>query len=381
MLVRISEAHHALLRRLELGSYRERCLKILQGLGPLSETFISFSSFAQHQGIAGLEDQGLAEIGHGVLILCVLKIQLSKCDRGLQILPAKAPWKSRTPQSVRREMGDYHASSGTLRHWPGFSDGRYMLHAGGLRYRVSESSVPVDDLVNDRQRLELLTRQATACIRKRRPARAVALLTEIIRQMPTNAAAYLNRGSAQATAGEVALAISDYTAAINLQPDLFEAWYDRGTTFMHVRRYENATADLTEAIRLKPDFALAYCNRGLAKFQLGDYDQALADYSTGIEHDDAVNYCYLNRGTLYLTLGEYQKAIDDLTRAIGDKPSDAIVLSRRGQAHEALGQSSRALDDFRAALEANPRLQSAEEGFARITAQQTRSDGDSRGSK
>lgn len=244
-----------------------------------------------------------------------------------------------------------------------------------------ESTVPADDLVNDRQRLELLTRQATACVRKRRPARAVALLTEIIRQMPTNAAAYLNRGSAQATAGEVALAISDYTAAINLQPDLVEAWYDRGTTFMHVRRYENATADLTEAIRLKPDFALAYCNRGLAKFQLGDYDQALADYSTGIEHDDAVNYCYLNRGTLYLTLGEYQKAIDDLTRAIGDKPSDAIVLSRRGQAHEALGQSSRALDDFRAALEANPRLQSAEEGFARITAQQTRSDGDSRGSK
>jgi len=88
-----------------------------------------------------------------------------------------------------------------------------------------------------------------------------------------------------------------------------------------------------------------------------------------------LNYCHLNRGTLYLALGEYQKAIEDLMRAIGGKPSDAIALSRRGQAREALGQTNQALDDFRAALEANPQLDSVEEGFARIMAQQQRSDG------
>jgi len=65
----------------------------------------------------------------------------------------------------------------------------------------------------------------------------------------------------------------------------------------------------------------------------------------------------------------------DLANAIGGKPSDAIALSRRGQAREALGQTNQALDDFRAALEANPQLDSAEEGFARIMAQQQRSDG------
>src|SRR5665254_21218 len=118
------------------------------------------------------------------------------------------------------------------------------------------------------------------------------MVTESIRQMPTNAAAYLNSGSAQATAGEVALAISDYTAAINLQPDLVEAWYDRGTTFMHLRRYENATADLTEAIRLKPDFALAYCNRGLGKFQRGDDGRVRGVYETYVEHDEDLNHCY-----------------------------------------------------------------------------------------
>jgi tetratricopeptide (TPR) repeat protein len=237
-----------------------------------------------------------------------------------------------------------------------------------------ESIAPAFDLANDPLRLDLLTRQATACVRARRPARAVALLTEIIRQKPTDPFAYLNRGSAQATAGEMGLAISDFTTAINLKADLVEAWYDRGTTFTHLRRYQNAVADFTETIRLKPDFALAYCNRGLASFQLGDYDRALVDYSVAIEYSDKLNYCYLNRGTLYLVLGEYQKAIDDLTQALGDKPSDAIALSRRGQAHEALGQVTQALDDFRAAIEANPNLESAKEGFSRITAQQHRSE-------
>ena len=151
-----------------------------------------------------------------------------------------------------------------------------------------ESIAPAFDLADDPLRLELLTRQATTCVRVRRPARAVALLTEIIRQKPTDPFAYLNRGSAQATAGEAGPAIGDFTTAMNLKPDLVEAWYDRGTTFTHLRRYQNAIADLTEAIRLKPDFALAYCNRGLASFQLGDYDHALVDYSVAIEYSDKI---------------------------------------------------------------------------------------------
>jgi len=124
---------------------------------------------------------------------------------------------------------------------------------------------------------KLLSDQATACVREGRTTQAVALLSEVIRRTPTDAGAYLNHGSAQASAGEVGLALSDYTTALHLQPDLVEAWYDRGTIFTHIRRYERAISDFTEAIRLKPDFALAYCNRGLANLQLGRYDDALAE--------------------------------------------------------------------------------------------------------
>ena len=50
-----------------------------------------------------------------------------------------------------------------------------------------------------------------------------------------------------------------------------------------------------------------------------------------------------------------------------------MALTRRGQAYEALGEKSKALDDFRAALDAQPNLESAKEGFARLMAEQQRS--------
>jgi tetratricopeptide (TPR) repeat protein len=108
--------------------------------------------------------------------------------------------------------------------------------------------------------------------------------------------------------------------------------------------------------------------------QLGRYGEALVDYVVAIDRDPKLAYCYFNRGSLYLTLGEYQKAISDLTEALGERHDDPFALTRRAQAYEAIGEKARALDDFRAALDANPKLESAREGFDRITTEQQRSD-------
>jgi len=205
----------------------------------------------------------------------------------------------------------------------------------------TESGLPIETLGSDKEQREALYQQATACVREGKPLQAVALLSQIIKSDPTAAVAYLNRGSAQASAGEVALALNDFSVAINLQPDLVVAWYNRGTTFTHIRRFESAIADFTEAIRLKPDFALAYCNRGLANLQLGHYDEALVDYVVAIDRDPKLTYCYFNRGNLYLTLGEYQKWISDFTAALGERRGNPLALTRRAQAYEAIGQKLR----------------------------------------
>jgi tetratricopeptide (TPR) repeat protein len=152
-------------------------------------------------------------------------------------------------------------------------------------------SLPFETPGSAHEQRNLLMRQVTECMRQGKRAQAMALITEVIKSNPTDAEAYMNRGSAQTSLGEVELAISDFRTAIRLDPNLAPAWYNRGTTFAHVGRYESAIADFTEAMRLQLDFPLAYCNRGLAKTELGRYDEALADYTKGIEQDPNPTNC------------------------------------------------------------------------------------------
>ena len=82
--------------------------------------------------------------------------------------------------------------------------------------------MPIETLGSDAAERAALYAQAKACVDGGKPQRAVALLTQIIKSDPTDATAYLNRGSALARTGEVALALSDFGVAIGLKPDLVE---------------------------------------------------------------------------------------------------------------------------------------------------------------
>jgi tetratricopeptide (TPR) repeat protein len=103
--------------------------------------------------------------------------------------------------------------------------------------KCADNSLPIETLGSDEVERQALYAQAKACVDGGKPQLAVALLTQIIKSDPTDATAYLNRGSALARTGEVALALSDFGVAIGLKPDLVEAWYDRGTMFTHMRRF------------------------------------------------------------------------------------------------------------------------------------------------
>jgi tetratricopeptide (TPR) repeat protein len=226
-------------------------------------------------------------------------------------------------------------------------------------------AVPLETPGSPQEQRDLLLKQASVCMREGKRAQAVALITELIRRNPSDAEAYMNRGSVLTSLGEVDLGIGDFTTAIRLDPKLAAAWYNRGTSLTHVSRYDSAIADFTEAIRLQPEFALAYCNRGLAETELGRYDEALADYTQAIEQDPKVTYCYFSRGTLYFAMGEYQKAIDDFSKQLEIR-TDAKTYSRRGEAYEALSELQNALNDFQAAAQLDPKLESAREGLARL---------------
>ena len=117
--------------------------------------------------------------------------------------------------------------------WLGLATALMAYEAHSEEITCAETKLP---LGSNEELLAMLPKRAAVCVREGKPAQAVVLMTRLIESRPGDAAAYLNRGSAHAALGEVALALSDYTTAIHLKPDLVEAWYNRGTTYVRLRR-------------------------------------------------------------------------------------------------------------------------------------------------
>jgi Tfp pilus assembly protein PilF len=83
------------------------------------------------------------------------------------------------------------------------------------------------------------------------------------------------------------------------------------------RQENNALAmeEFTRAIELDPDYYLAYYNRALVYYQNGELENCLADYNQAIALSPENVYWTIERGFLYLKLGEWEKATLDLERA------------------------------------------------------------------
>ena len=85
----------------------------------------------------------------------------------------------------------------------------------------------------------------------------------------------------------------------------------------YIRQENNALAieEFTRAIELDPGYYYAYYNRALAYYQNGELESCLADYNKAIELRPDNVYWTIERGFLYLELGDREKAIIDLERA------------------------------------------------------------------
>ena len=210
-------------------------------------------------------------------------------------------------------------------------------------------------------------------MRDGKPLQAVALITQIIKCDPTVAVAYLNRGSAQASAGEVALALGDFTVAIKLAsrpgPGLVQPRHD-----LHpYSPLPESDCRFHRSYQAETRLALAYCNRGLANMQLGRYDEACR-----------LRRCHRSRSQAHLLLLQSRqpvphsrripKAINDLTEALSERRDDAVALTRRAQAYEALGRK-RSARRFPRRARGQSEARKREGRLCRIMTEQQRSEG------
>lgn len=98
------------------------------------------------------------------------------------------------------------------------------------------------------------------------------------------AVAYLNRGALYRVRGENEQALADFTSAIKDDPSLAAAYNDRGNAYTALHRPNDAVRDFNQALALHADNAAQVMfNRALAYEDQGDMKQAYIDYRAAAE--------------------------------------------------------------------------------------------------
>ncbi len=96
-----------------------------------------------------------------------------------------------------------------------------------------------------------------------------------------------------------------------------------------LRPYALAILDFSKAIELEPGSAVGYNSRGAAHAAMGDETSALSDYSNAIDLDPNYIRAYENRARSYERLGTNDHSATDAAKAKSLAKSSAPTLFQR----------------------------------------------------
>jgi TonB family protein len=114
----------------------------------------------------------------------------------------------------------------------------------------------------------------------------VAIATPTPTPVPTpDFAFYRKRADENVGKGEYALAVNDYSKAIELNPKEVSVYLNRGLAHYNQKNYDLATADYDKAIELNPKDSMLYFNRGNSFEKMGNLQKAAVDYQKAFELD------------------------------------------------------------------------------------------------
>jgi Tfp pilus assembly protein PilF/ketosteroid isomerase-like protein len=154
----------------------------------------------------------------------------------------------------------------------------------------------------------------------KKPAEALPLLRDLIRQNPELASAHLQLGLALSAEG----------------------------------KFDDAGRALDEAIKLAPNDALAVHARGLIALKQGQPDRALALFDKALVLRKDFAGAMLARGDALQALGKPDQAIETYKRAAALAPTSALPHALRAQAFERMKRPAEAEQAYREALKLEP---------------------------
>lgn len=145
---------------------------------------------------------------------------------------------------------------------------------------------------------------------------AIALLTQLIRRNPINAADYNNRGLIYFQSGQREKALADYNRALALDPELDSAYNNRGSYYAALGYMAEALTDYETALDLNPGNVRTWINQAITFRELGLHDLALENLDMALILGGLEEHIYAERGRSYHLRGDWNCAVGDYQRAL-----------------------------------------------------------------
>ncbi|MBM3504572.1 MAG: tetratricopeptide repeat protein [Alphaproteobacteria bacterium] len=135
----------------------------------------------------------------------------------------------------------------------------------------------------------------------------------------------IERGLAEAAAGQMEAAIATFSEIIRRGARTAEMYYNRGVAQLFLNRAEPAIEDFRESLRLKPDEAVVHHNLGLALMRLARFDDAIASFDRALAINQRFGMAFHDRGHAYLATARRPEALRDFQRARELLPDDPRI--------------------------------------------------------
>ena len=207
------------------------------------------------------------------------------------------------------------------------------------------NSMLAEDSLSPERRAKLLAGRGRVHHRLGKDALALRDYTGALQIDPEDSYALYNRAVIYEQQGNLPLAIEDFTASLDLRPDNEEAYLLRGLAYLDSGRFREATDDFTQLHHSDPDNPYALANRGIAHAWLGNRKMAELDFKHIREGDPGWPVVLRGQAVLAFQSENYPIVIRYLTQALEIDPEDYFALRMRADAYWNIGKHDLARDD------------------------------------
>ena len=190
------------------------------------------------------------------------------------------------------------------------------------------------------------------------PHQRITACSQTILNAPANAkvrvGALVNRGHAHEALAELALALADYQAALEIDANSVAALRSRAALLYRRGQNDEALKDLTHAIAIVPDDLQSLRIRGAVRAEMGDTAHAIEDYSKILDVSPADLSAREGRALALAATGEHARAVQDFNRILERQPRARVARAARAFSLFQLRRYPLAIADWDQLLTAEP---------------------------